>query len=181
VTENPDDLSAGGQDASPEARNGALSDSNALQIGFTCNLKVKPDERGRLKLPLEVKSFIELKYGKTFTAFHITSQDGESAEIYPLPEWHIRWAKIVNLPRNDSARDKLVNADTLYGGTVEMDPQGRLLIPEELQQDAQLSGEVKISGEGALLRVTSVQMLRQKVKSNPLTPQEKDSLAKRDL
>lgn len=178
MAENPEDRSA---DGSNGAGGGASGISNELEIGFTCNLKVKLDERGRIKLPLEVKSFIERKYGKEFTAFHVTSTDGESAEIYPLPEWHIRWGKILSLPKAHTGRKKLLAANTLYGSTVEMDPQGRLLISDELQQDAALNGEVKISGEGNLLRVTSVQMLREKVKGNPLTPEEIDSLTESDL
>lgn len=181
MTEIPDDRTSGAQSASNEAGNGSLSDSDELQRGFTGNPKVKLDERGRLKLPLDTKTFIERKYGKNCTTFHITSMDGESAEIYPLPEWHIRWAKIMKMPSIDPARVKLLRANTLYGDTVEMDPQGRLLIPEDLRLDAQLTGDVKVSGEGTLLRVTSVQLLRQKVKSDPYTPQDMETLSKGNL
>jgi len=64
---------------------------------------------------------------------------------------------------------------------VDMDPQGRVLFPEELQQTAELSGDVKVSGEGSYLRVTSLKKLRESVKANPLTAQEIDSLTGYDL
>ena len=70
--------------------------------------KTKLDERGRLKMPAEFKAFIERKYGKGFNAFYITSRDGKSAEIYPLPEW-LEWhKKVVALPPSNEARNRLL-------------------------------------------------------------------------
>lgn len=152
-----------------------------LQIGFSGNPKAKLDERGRLKMPAEFKAFIERKYGKDFNAFYITSQDGETAEIYPMPEWHQRMGKILKMPKSHPARIKLLERYNLFGGRVDMDPQGRVLFPEELQQTAELSGDVKVSGEGSYLRVTSLKKLRESVKANPLTAQEIDSLTGYDL
>lgn len=62
-----------------------------------------------------------------------------------------------------------------------MDPQGRLQLPEELEEAAELSGDVKVSGEGSYLRVTSMKKLRERVKANPLTAEEIDSLTEYDL
>jgi DNA-binding transcriptional regulator/RsmH inhibitor MraZ len=57
-----------------------------------------------------------------------------------------------------------------------MDPQGRMQMPEELRKKAQLTGEVKVSGEGTFLRVTPIQTLREKVESTEMTPEMLDSL-----
>jgi DNA-binding transcriptional regulator/RsmH inhibitor MraZ len=62
-----------------------------------------------------------------------------------------------------------------------MDPQGRLLFPEELRDAGVLSGDVKVSGEGDHLRVTSLKKLRESVKANPFTPQEVDALTGYDV
>jgi hypothetical protein len=62
-----------------------------------------------------------------------------------------------------------------------MDPQGRLLFPEELRNAGLVDLEVKVSGEGTLLRVTSLKSLRESVKANPFTPQEVDSLTGYDV
>jgi MraZ protein len=147
-----------------------------LKYGFSGNPKTKLDDRGRLKLPAEFKAFVERKYGKGFSAFYITSMDGESAEIYPMPEWLERQKKIFAIPQSDPARKMLLKRYDLYGDRADMDPQGRMQIPEELRTKADLTGEVKVSGEGILLRVTSLKSLRESVESTELTPQMLDSL-----
>lgn len=148
-----------------------------LQYGFSGNPKTKLDERGRLKMPAEFKAFIERKYGKGFNAFYITSFDGESAEIYPLPEWMERQRKLFAMPQSHPARKMLLNRYNLYGDRADMDPQGRMQIPEELRIKADLTGEVKVSGEGNLLRVTSLKSLRDSVEGSQMTPEMLDSLS----
>ncbi len=152
-----------------------------LKYGFSGNPKTKLDERGRLKMPAEFKSFIERKYGKGFSAFYITSMDGESAEIYPLPEWLERQKKVFAMPQSNPARKMLLTRYNLYGDRADMDPQGRMQIPEELRTKADLSGEVKVSGEGNLLRVTSLKSLRQSVDGSEMTPDLLDSLSEYGL
>ncbi len=148
-----------------------------LQYGFSGNPTSKLDERGRLKMPAEFKAFLERKYGKGFNAFYITSMDGESAEIYPLPEWLERQKKVFAMPQSHPARKTLLTRYNLYGDRADMDPQGRMQIPEELRKKADLAGEVKVSGEGILLRVTSLKKLREKVDGSELTPEMLDSLS----
>ena len=160
-----------------EAAAGSVETLDELQIGFSGNPKVKLDDRNRLKMPTEFKKFIELKYGKDFNEFYITSQDGESAEVYPLPVWHQRMAKIQSLPKSHKVRVKLMALNNLYGGRSDMDSQGRMSFPEELERTAELTGEVKVLGEGDILRVTNLKKLRESVAQNPLTDQEADSLA----
>jgi MraZ protein len=161
---------------SKEAAGGNASNGDDSATKFYGNPKAKLDERGRLKMPAEFKAVIDRKYGKEFTAFYITSQDGETAEIFPLPEWQGQMARILKMPKSHPARIKLLERYNLFGDRADMDPQGRLPFPEELRNSAQLTGEVKVSGEGNFLRVTSLEKLRAKVKDNPLTAQETDSL-----
>jgi MraZ protein len=181
VTENPQNRQAGEQTTSNEAVTGGMGTWDELQVGFVGNPKTKLDERSRLKMPAEFKGFIEKKYGKGFNAFYITSQDGETAEIYPMPEWQQRLAKIFAMPKSLPARQKLLDRYNLYGDRADMDPQGRLLIPEELRSTGLLVGDVKVSGEGNCLRVTSLKKLRESVKANPFTEQEVDSLTAYDV
>ena len=180
VTETPDEH-AGEQAISNQAAGGSASSWEDVSMGFSGNPKAKLDERARLKMPAEFKAFIEKKYGKDFNAFYITSQDGETAEIFPLPEWQQQMAKILKMPKSHPARIKLLERYNLFGDRADMDPQGRLQFPEELRNAAQLTGEVKVSGEGNFLRVTSLEKLRAKVKTNPMTAQEIDSLTEYGL
>ena len=163
--------------ASASAAGEAMGAWDELQVGFIGNPKTKLDERGRLKMPAEFKAFIERKYGKDFTSFYITSREGKDAEIYPMPEWQRHLAKIFAMPKSLPARKKLLERYNLYGDRAEMDPQGRVLMPEELRNAGLVNVEVKVSGEGSFLRVTSLQVLRESVSASPLSPQEEDSLA----
>jgi MraZ protein len=165
----------------PETSNEAAGQNagawEELKYGYSGNPKTKLDERGRLKMPAEFKAFTERKYGKGFNAFYITSMDGESAEIYPLPEWLERQKKVVAMPQSSLARKMLLARYNLYGDRADMDPQGRMQIPEELRKKADLSGDVKVSGEGTLLRVTSLSRLRENVDGSEFTPEQLDSLS----
>lgn len=168
-------------DTSKEAAGGAAGAWDELQYGYVGNPTSKLDERGRLKMPAEFKTFTERKYGKGFNAFYITSMDGESAEIYPMPVWLERQRKIFAMPQSNPARRILLARYNLYGDRADMDPQGRMQIPEELRSKAELTGEVKVSGEGSFIRLTSLKKLRLKAESEELTPEMLDSLGSQDL
>jgi transcriptional regulator MraZ len=152
-----------------------------LRFGYVGNPTSKLDERGRIKLPAEFKTFTERKYGKGFNTFYITSMDGESAEIYPLPVWLERQKKIFAMPQTNLARRILLDRYSLYGDRADMDPQGRMQIPEELRSKAELTGEVKVSGEGSFIRVTSLKKLRERAEKDQLTPEMLDSLGSLEL
>jgi MraZ protein len=181
MTESPENRPVGAGESSAEAVPAAAGGWDDLQVGFIGNPKTRMDDRGRLKLPAEFKSFIDKKYGKGFNAFYITSRDGETAEIYPMPEWQQHLAKIFKMPQSLPARQKLLDRYNLYGDRVDMDPQGRLLLPEELRNEGVLSGDVKVSGEGRFLRVTSLKKLREGVKETALSAQELDALSGYDV
>jgi MraZ protein len=177
VTEKPETRPGGQPDSSNEAAGGRLGTWDDLQVGFCGNPRAKLDERGRLKMPAEFKAFIERKYGKDFNEFYITSREGMDAEIFPLPEWQQHWAKVLKMPASHQARKDLLARYSLYGARADMDPQGRLLLPEELRNAGMLNEDVSVTGEGNLLRVTVVSRLRENVQGKPMAPQNMDALA----
>ena len=83
-------------ETSPEATTPAAASWDDLEIGYVGNPTSKLDERGRLKMPADFKAFTERKVRQMLRAFYITSMDGESAEIYPLPEWLSRQKAILH-------------------------------------------------------------------------------------
>src|ERR1035437_5589420 len=151
MMEDPEANRSGKPETSTEAAAGAVTSWDDLQIGFCGNPKAKLDERGRLKVPAEFKAFIEKKYGKDFNAFYITSREGLDAEIYPMPEWQQYQARIFNMPKGLPLRKKLMTSNALYVERADMDPQGRLLMPEELRNAGMVNMDVKVSGEGSML------------------------------
>ena len=48
------------------------------------NHPAKVDEKGRLKVPSAFKALLD---AASVTQFFVTSTNGRSAEIWPLPEW----------------------------------------------------------------------------------------------
>jgi MraZ protein len=168
---------SGAPDSSKEAVGQRLGTGDDLQVGFCGNPRAKLDERGRLKMPAEFKAFIEGKYGKDFNEFYITSREGLDAEIFPLPEWHQHYAKVLKMPASNSARRDLLARYGLYGAKADMDPQGRLLLPEELRNAGMVNEDVSVTGEGNLLRVTAVSRLRENVQGKAMLAQNMDALA----
>ncbi|HEY1257285.1 MAG TPA: division/cell wall cluster transcriptional repressor MraZ [Terracidiphilus sp.] len=168
-------------ESSIEAAGGSTGEWDDLQIGFSGSPKAKLDDRGRLKMPAEFKSFLEKKYGPAFNAFYITSREGTDAEIYPMPEWLKYQDRIFNIPKGVPLRKKLMDSNALYGERVDMDPQGRLLMPEELRKAGMVNLDVKVSGEGTLLRVKSLSSLRESVRNNSYDAQDDEASTKYDV
>jgi MraZ protein len=181
MTDIPETSQSGEQDPSLVASSGAIGAWDDLQVGFCGNPTTKLDERGRLKMPAEFKAFIEKKYGKDFNAFYITSREGKDAEIYPMPEWTKQMAKVFSMPTSHPVRAKLQRSYTLYGGRADMDPQGRLLFPEELRNEGFVNLEVKVSGDKNRLKVMSLTSLRLSVKANSYTEQDAEVMNEFDV
>ena|SRR5256885_13688613 len=94
---------------------------------FRGNHPARVDEKGRLKVPAEFKRTIEEKYG---AEFYITSQDGKVAQIFPVEEWRKIEEKLARLSNFNPSKKRFLNKVNYYGQMVEMDGQGRVLLPQ---------------------------------------------------
>ena len=110
---------------------------------FRGNHPAKVDEKGRLKLPAAFKQLVD---AANITQFYITSVDGKSAEIWPLPEWEKREQQLAESSTLDDAVQKYLNLTSYYGHQVEMDNQARVLLPQILRGTARLDAEVAVFG-----------------------------------
>jgi MraZ protein len=122
---------------------------------FRGNHQTRVDEKFRLKLPVEFKRRVDDVYGPVF---YITSIDGKRAQVWPMKEWEAYEAKIVQLEVMDPEREEFLNVTSYYGQTVEMDSQGRLLLPQVIRQQAKLTGDVNVLGMQTILEVTNLEM-----------------------
>lgn len=136
------------------------------------------DEKGRLKLPAEFKRWLEEKYGANF---YITSRNGRRAQIYPMPEWEKFEAQLAEVPDFDPAKTKLQDRLSYYGQTAEMDPQGRVLIPQILREAASVSGDVLVIGKLTYLEVANHDGFKKNLDENPMTVDDNIALAKYKL
>ena len=141
---------------------------------FRGNHPTRVDEKGRLKLPAEFKRLVDEGYG---TQFYITSKDGRSAEIYPLPEWQKIEEKLAGIPSLNPAKKKFLNRVNYYGQMSEMDGQGRVLLPQILRETAKLAGDVVVFGVQTYLEVANHDEFKQAMDSDPLTAEDQQTLA----
>jgi MraZ protein len=125
----------------------------------------KIDEKNRLKIPAKFRRDLEDEENSYF----VTSQNGKCAQIYPMAVWDRITEKLQSLPRGLMARDIFDRITNYYGIPTQMDPQGRMLIPQTLREDAQISGEVTVIGRDDHLEVWNHENIRNEIKGSPLT------------
>jgi len=132
------------------------------------------DDKSRLRLPARFRRDLPETLDNTY---YITSYTGTCAKIYPLPVWERIAQKFLESPRMHPLKVKLQKITSYYGSLSEMDPQGRILLPADLREDAQLSGDVRVSGQYDHLEVWNEQNLRKDVRDALLTPEEWEKAA----
>jgi MraZ protein len=141
---------------------------------FRGNHPAKVDEKGRLKMPAAFKQLLDAEH---VSQFYITSTDGECAEIWPLPEWEKQKSMLDQSSTMDEAVDKYLNLTSYYGQQVEMDSQGRVLLPQILRGTASLDAEVAVRGKLHYLEVKNLQKLEESLPANAITAENRQSLA----
>ncbi len=143
---------------------------------FRGNHPAKLDEKGRLKLPSAFKQLLD---AANVTQFYITSADGKSAEVWPLPEWERVEQQLAESSTMDEAVQKYLNLTGYYGHQVEMDSQARVLLPQLLRGKAMLSGDVEVTVIGKMnyLEVHNKALFEQNLEANELTAENRQTLA----
>jgi MraZ protein len=136
---------------------------------FRGNHPTRVDEKGRLKVPAEYKRVIDEKYAQKF---YITSLDGIVAQVYPFEEWERIEQKLASLSTFNPTKKKFLNRTNYYGQVVEMDGQGRLLIPQILRETAQIRGEVAVLGNLTYLEVRNMEALDREIKEQAFTNED---------
>jgi MraZ protein len=140
---------------------------------FRGNHPTRIDEKGRLKVPAEFKRLIDEKYG---TQFYITSLDGKVAQVYPFEEWQRIEEKLAKLSNFNPTKKKFLNRTNYYGQLVEIDGQGRVLIPALLRESAKIQGEVAVVGNLTYLEVQSIEVYKKDIEENPFTQDDEKTL-----
>ena len=140
---------------------------------FRGNHPTRVDEKGRLKIPAEFKRVIDEKYS---TQFYITSLDGKVAQIYPFEEWETIEQKLAGLSTFNPTKKKFLSRVNYWGQQVEMDGQGRLLLPQLLREAAQIKGEVAVVGYQKYLEVRNLEAYRQEIVQEKFTPEDEKTL-----
>lgn len=130
------------------------------------------DAKGRLKIPAEFKA----AFDEMGSAYFVTSLDGQSAMVYPMPEWEKIEVKLAAVPSMDPAKEKFVQLTNFWGQEATLDAQGRILIPSHLRESASLAGEVAVMASSGRLEVWNLAKITQHLAANGITREEKAQL-----
>ncbi len=142
---------------------------------FRGNHPAKVDEKGRLKLPSAFKALVD---AASVTQFYVTGVDGESAQVWPLPEWEKREAELGTLSALQPVLKKYLAMTSYYGQQVEMDAQGRILLPQILRTKAGLDDEeAVVLGMGQYLELHNRKRFEAKADVEKLTDEDMQKLA----
>jgi transcriptional regulator MraZ len=132
------------------------------------NYPAKVDEKGRLKIPA---SFLE-ELKELGNLFYITSPNGETARIYPMKVWNEIEDKLAKLPSTNKAKRKFLMRTSYFGQVVEMDGQGRVLMPSVLREKAQTKGDVAVLGALDYLEVINNARALDQMDKDPYTDED---------
>jgi MraZ protein len=96
--------------------------------------------------------------------------------VYPFEEWERIEQKLAGLSTFNPTKKKFLDRVNYYGQMVEMDGQGRLLIPQLLREAAQIKGEVAVTGNLTHLIVRNLDAYRKQVEEEKFTPDDEKTL-----
>ncbi|MGA8150624.1 MAG: division/cell wall cluster transcriptional repressor MraZ [Terriglobales bacterium] len=140
---------------------------------FRGNHPTRVDEKGRLKVPAEFKRVIDEKYA---AQFYITSLDGKVAQLYPFEEWERIEQKLAALSTFNPTKKKFLDRVNYWGQMVEMDGQGRVLMPQLLRDSAHIKGEVAVTGNLTHLVVRNLELYRKEIEEQEFTSEDEKTL-----
>ena len=144
--------------------------------GSTINL----DAKGRMALPTRYRAtLMERCEGRMV----ITVHDDGCLLVYPLPEWEEIERKVMRLPNRSRKTRQLQRMLLGRASEVELDGNGRILIPPRLREFASLDKRVVLAGVGNKFEVWNeehweqgCEVWRADEESGPESPDPLDSL-----
>jgi MraZ protein len=102
------------------------------------------DTKGRVMVPSAFREIITANYGPKL---YVTNDAFEKClHVYPLEEWNILGEKVRMLPQMNDAVSYFMRKVIASAMEVEMDKQGRVLLPQAHRQDTGIDSEAVIVG-----------------------------------
>jgi len=130
------------------------------------------DEKGRVKIPADFLAELH-KAGKKF---YVTSANGEHARVYPLKVWEEIERKLAKRSSYNPVKQKFLARTNYYGQVVEVDGQGRILIPPVLREAAEMKGEVDVQGNLTYLQIWNHARFLEQLNRNQMTAEDEKAL-----
>jgi len=136
------------------------------------NYPAKVDEKGRVKIPAAYLEALR-EYGNKF---YVTSENGDYVRVYPMKIWNEIEEKLARLSSHNRTKQKFLTRTNYYGQVVELDGQGRILIPGILRESAQMRGDVDVLGSLNYLEVWNHTRFLDNLKASPITEEDQKTL-----
>ena len=90
--------------------------------------------------------------------------------------WEAIEKKLAKLSSHNRAKQRFLARTNYYGQVVEVDGQGRVLIPPVLRESAQMKGEVDVQGHLTFLEVWNHAQFLEQLNRNPMTAEDEKAL-----
>ena len=135
------------------------------------------DAKGRFKLPAKLREQLETAFGREV---YVCSFFPHELRVYPLAMWQGVEERLLSKPAMKPAILKLVERVN-YGQLLEVDEQGRILVPVLLREMVDVEGEVVVSGRINHLAVTNRSRAASFLKEASLSNEELEELAQLEL
>ena len=101
---------------------------------------------------------------------------GKVPEMYPFEEWQRIEEKLARLSTFNPTKKKVSGSHELLRPGVEMDGQGRLLVPQLLRDAADIKGEVAVVGNLTYLEVRNLEAYRKDIEEAAFTTEDEATL-----
>jgi MraZ protein len=107
--------------------------------------KITLDDKGRMVMPTRYREQIkESAQGKLV----VTVDKDQCLLLYPLPEWELIERKLMSLPSLNAVARRLQRLMVGHATDLPLDGHGRVLLPQELRDFAQLGRHGMLIGQG---------------------------------
>jgi MraZ protein len=103
------------------------------------------DPKGRIIIPSPLREILAAKYGST--KIYITNSAFDKClQLFPETEWAVLEEKLRGKPTTDPALQFFMRRVFSAAVACELDKNGRVLVPYELRQNAEITDDVVIVG-----------------------------------
>ena len=150
-----------------------------MSVGFLGAKNVSLDSKGRVAIPSRYRDRLMVDAG----GFLVQTRNPleRSLWLYPLPEWEVIDEKLADLSDFDRQSREVKRMMRAYATDCQIDAHGRILIPAELRDYAQLSKQAVILGQGNKFEIWNKASWEERGEPWLLQEQEKPSGALQSL
>jgi MraZ protein len=114
------------------------------------------DAKGRMAIPARYRDLLD-------SAMVLTIDTEETCLLlYPVLEWQRIEASLQKLPSFNAAARRIQRLLIGHATDIDLDAQGRILLPQELRQYAQLQKQAVLIGQGNKFEVWNDELWQQK-------------------